>query len=170
VKRFENPSDARFLTFSCYCRLPLFSNDAIKDTFVCSLEHTRTRHAFLLHAWVLMPEHVHMVIRCHAGSTVPDVLRTLKTGLAKRVIARWRELDAPILAKITTAKGKPRFWQRGGGYDRNLAMGAELFEKIDYIHANPVRRGLVSRPEEWTWSSAKWWLGMREGQTPCDHV
>ncbi len=170
MKRIEHPNHARYLTFSCYQRLPLFVNDAIKDVFVEQLRATRREHEVLLHAWVVMPEHVHMVVRAHAGSSVPDVLRTLKTGVAKRVIARWRELDAPVLGKIEDPRGAVRFWQRGGGYDRNLVMGAELFEKIRYVHENPVRRGLVKHTEDWAWSSARWWSGDREGQIPCDPV
>ena len=68
--------------------------------------------------------------------------------------ARWRELRAPILARITDAQGRLRFWQRGGGYDRLVYVDGEFPEKLGYIHTNPVRRGLVTRPELWRWSSA----------------
>ena len=51
-----------------------------------------------------------------------------------------------------------RFWQRGGGYDRNLRSVADVHEKINYIHGNPVRRGLVGGPEEWLWSSYRSWM------------
>ena len=51
-----------------------------------------------------------------------------------------------------------RFWLRGGGYDRNLRSVSDVHEKIQYIHANPVRRGLVVNPEDWLWSSARAWL------------
>lgn len=150
--------------------LPLFANDAIKDLFVEMLRSTRERHDFLLHAWVVMPNHVHMVIRCHADSSVTDVMRTLKTGVARHVIDRWKELRAPILSRITDQNDALRFWQRGGGYDRNIIQGPELTEKIQYIHANPVRCGLVSRPEEWAWSSARWWAGIRENELACDQI
>ena len=168
MRRHEHPNHARFLTFSCEHRLPLFDNDAIKDKFVHQLRRTRERHAFLLHAWVVMPEHVHLLIRFPGPATVPDVLRTLKTGLAKRVVARWRELDASVLGKITDERGNARFWLRGGGYDRNVFSAKEVEEKIAYIHANPVRRGLVERPEDWAWSSARWWQGRRDDELPCD--
>jgi hypothetical protein len=54
-----------------------------------------------------------------------------------------------------------RFWQPGGGYDRNITSIAALRAMIDYIHANPVRRGLVAKPEDWEWSSACWYAGAR---------
>jgi len=168
VRRIENPNHARFLTFSCFRRLPLFSNDVIKDAFVDQLSRSRERHGFLLHAWVVMPEHVHLIVRCPGGSTVTDLLRTLKTGHAKRVLARWKSLDAKILPSILDSEGNPKFWQSGGGYDRNLVHGDELFEKVRYIHENPDRRGLVTTLAEWQWSSARWWAGERDGQLPCD--
>ena len=57
--------------------------------------------------------------------------------------------------------GKVRchFWQDGGGYDRNIISPQALWSTIQYIHANPVRRGLVGHPSEWEWSSARWWNG-----------
>jgi putative transposase len=50
-----------------------------------------------------------------------------------------------------------RFWQRGGGYDRNIWSLGEVLEKVRYIHENPLRRGLVDRPEQWPWSSWRAW-------------
>jgi len=50
-----------------------------------------------------------------------------------------------------------RFWQRGGGYDRNISSVKELLEKIGYIHLNPIRRKLVGLPEDWQWSSFRAW-------------
>jgi len=62
LKRIEHPNHIRFLTFSCYQRLPLFGNDAIKDAFVVHLDSSRARAGFRIHAWVVMPEHVHLLI------------------------------------------------------------------------------------------------------------
>ncbi|MCC5824174.1 MAG: hypothetical protein LAT64_04195 [Phycisphaerales bacterium] len=98
------------------------------------------------------------------------MLRTLKTGLAKRVIARWRELSAPVLEKITDPNGQARFWQRGGGYDRNIFTMDEFHEKLVYIQANPVRSGLVDHETGWKWSSTRWWAGDRADAVPCDNL
>jgi len=171
LKRQEIPNQARFLTFSCYQRLPLFNNDKIKDSFVDHLESTRTRTQFKLFAWVIMPEHIHLLI----WPDLPDypaskVAWHLKRNFAKEIIARWKELDAPILSKIRIQDDKHRFWQPGGGYDRNIIDSHELPEKISYIHSNPVRRKLVTHPEDWNWSSAKWYAGDRDNQLPIDDI
>ena len=74
-------------------------------------------------------------------------------------------MNAPEwLTRITVREGKRtrrRFWQPGGGYDRNVVQFTTLQKMIDYIHMNPVRRGLVERPEDWHWSSARWYAGIR---------
>jgi putative transposase len=61
-----------------------------------------------------------------------------------------------------------RFWQPGGGYDRNITSIEALRAMIDYIHANPVRRGLVARAEDWEWSSARWYAGLRPVKVEMD--
>ncbi len=166
VRRFED-GRARFVTFSTFDRLPLFQNDAIKDRFAESLAAARKRENFELYAWIVMPEHVHLLIRSTAQPLAP-ILAGLKSGFAKSVLTRWRALDAPVLARITDRSGRPRFWQRGGGYDRNIRDDDEFHEKISYIHANPVRRGLVVSPTHWKWSSARWYEGDTSGPVPID--
>jgi putative transposase len=86
----------------------------------------------------------------------------LKRPFAALVLGRWRRLDAAILARVRDRRGQAHFWLGGGGYDRNIISDRELHEKFQYIHNNPVERGLVARPEDWAWSSARWYE-RREG-------
>jgi putative transposase len=126
--------------------------------FVQYLVKAKERLGFRLYAWVLMPEHFHLLMRPRSSDQrAAEILRGIKAGFAKIVIRRWRELDAPILKRITDSAGRTRFWQTGGGYDRNLFSEQEVIEKIAYIHRNPVRRGLSVSPCEWRWSSAGWY-------------
>jgi putative transposase len=167
-KRYETPGEARFLTFSCYRRLPLFNNDKIKDAFVATLADARHRHGFELIAWVVMPEHVHLLLVPRLPEhPVSLVLQSLKHIFARQVIGRWTELDAPILPQITDEHGKRRFWQRGGGYDRNLVSAKQIEDKAEYIHRNPVTRGLVPQPTDWRWSSAGYYAGLGDGILPA---
>jgi len=160
LRRIEEATHARYLTFSCEKRLPLFSNDRIKDAFVEQLTLTRSRLQFQLFAWVIMPEHVHLLMQTgDAGCSVTQVLQSLKRPFATKVLARFRELEAPILNRLTDAQGMHHFWLRGGGYDRNIVSTQELMEKVGYIHANPCRRDFVARPTDWAWSSARWYAG-----------
>jgi putative transposase len=148
--------------------LPLLGRAAIRDVFVAALMTSKRRHGFEIFAWVVMPEHVHLMVRPREGALLADGLRSVKTSVAKRVVGRWRELEAPVLDRITTGGGAVRFWQKGGGFDRNVRDQEEFCREVRYIHENPVRRGLVDRCEDWRWSSVRWWMGDREGEIECD--
>ncbi len=158
MRREDRLGEARFVTFSCYKQFPLFQNDKIKQVFVDRLKKVRDDYQCQLVAWVVMPEHVHLfVIPKLPEFPLHRFLSALKRPIAEQVVRRWRELDAPVLKRLVDAQGRVRFWQRGGGYDRYIVSDEELFEKIDYIHENPVRRGLVDRAVDWLWSSAAWY-------------
>ncbi|HEX2836905.1 MAG TPA: transposase [Phycisphaerales bacterium] len=168
MRRWEVPGDIRFITFSCQRRLPLLGNPAIRDVFAQSLDAARRRHGFSLYAWVVMPEHVHLLVRPRPDHRLDAVLRGLKTSVAKRVVARWRELDAPILRDIMAQDNSVRFWQKGGGFDRNVRDSSEFCREVHYIHRNPVERELVIEPQDWHWSSVRWWMGHKGGEVECD--
>lgn len=166
LRRWENAADVRFITFSAFRRLPLLNNPRIMDLIVQRLAAVRAAHGLHLYAWVVMPEHVHLLVR-PAGSPWDAVARSLKTQVARNVLGRWRERSAPILGKIVV-KGRARFWQHGGGFDRNVRDVDEFAKAVRYIHRNPVERGLVVEPTAWKWSSARWWRGERSGEIACD--
>ncbi|MBX3375844.1 MAG: transposase [Phycisphaeraceae bacterium] len=168
MRRREIPGGLRFVTFSCQRRLPLLGRAAIRDVLTAALILTRTQHRFELFAWVVMPEHVHLMVRPRPESKLHDALRSLKTSVAKRVVSRWMDLRTPVLEQLRTGDKPVRFWQKGGGFDRNLRDMEEFCREVRCIHRNPVTRGLVERPEDWKWSSARWWMGMREGEVECD--
>lgn len=168
MRRRERIGQSRFITFSCNKRLPLLANDGICEVLLGAIARARDEHGFELFAWVIMPEHVHLLMRPADGIPLDQALKTVKLSVAKTVIARWRELNAPILDRVTDTAGSARFWLSGGGFDRNVRDATEFSKEIRYIHRNPVERGLVERPEEWKWSSVRWWMGEREGEFPCD--
>ena len=169
LRRYEVANQPRFLTWSCYQRLPLFRNDRIKDAFVRRIDLARTQTRFKLLAWVIMPEHVHLVIvPALPDFPVTTIVRALKQKFARSIIHRWSELNAPILKRIQHEEGKYRFWQRGGGYDRNLSDEDELWGKVEYIHKNPLMRALVQHPTEYPWSSAQWYSGHRDNTLSID--
>ena len=181
MHRREEPNAVRFLTFSCFHRLPLFNNHAIKSLFARELARAREKHRFRLFAWVVMPEHVHLLVAARpvvglrtgrnlfaSSSSVRVILHDLKGSVSRHVLGRWRVLRAPILGRIIDSADRPRFWQRGGGFDHNTRTEGSLLHQIGYIHENPVRRGLVKHAEEWAWSSARWYAGSRKDQVPID--
>jgi putative transposase len=168
MTRREIPGGVRFITFSCQRRLPLLSHPLAADTFAQSLDGARRRLGFELFAWVVMPEHIHLLVRPPHGVPLDRVLLSIKLGVATRVLAQWKSVGAPMLRDITRADRTPRFWQKGGGFDRNVRDTGEFMKDVHYIHRNPVERGLAERPEDWRWSSVRWWMGRRDGELECD--
>jgi len=171
LTRYEIPNQPRFLTFSCHQRLALFGNPAIRDAFAEQIAIVQQQSAFQLIAWVIMPEHVHLLI-------VPDlpdwpiskILRVLKQPFAERVIRRWKRSGAPVLDRLSIKGRCYRFWLQGGGYDRNIETDRASFETVEYIHLNPKKRGLVEWAEQWRWSSARWYAGDHTGPVRVDRL
>ena len=97
-------------------------------------------------------------------------LQAIKQSVARRAIDWLRKNRPAGLRSMETAQAdrRYRFWMDGGGYDRNVRNAKALRDIIAYIHGNSVRRGLVSRPEDWVWSSAADWAGAGQGLVPID--
>ena len=158
LKRYNTPNHARELTFSCYKKYPYFSDSIACEIFLDYLDSARKFYKFELWAYVIMPDHIHILIwPDERGYIVPKVLHSVKGHTAykykEHLILNTRESFDVYCIEI---KGKKRFkfWQPGGGYDRNLWNAKPIHSAIDYIENNPVRAELVTHPDDWRWSSA----------------
>ena len=178
-----------FLTFSCYRRRPLFRNEVYCDLFLKILERVRRRYRLVVLGYVVMPEHVHLLVSEPQRETLSTVVQALKLGFIRSlgcpgggVVGNPRSrkngetwgtptcgtltcgtLTSGILTSGILTSGKPvhpeRFWQ-ARFYDFNVWTERKRIEKLGYIHRNPVERGLVASPEQWRWSSFRWyWCG-----------
>ena len=155
---------AHQLTFSCYHRLRLLSRDRTRLWLVEALEAARKKHHFEVWAYVIMPEHVHILLY----PTEPDysmavIRQAIKQPVARQAVAFLKEHNPGLLSKLRISrKNKPdayRFWQPGGGYDRDITIGRTAWAAVEYIHRNPVRRELAAHETDWPWSSARWYAG-----------
>lgn len=143
-KSYNDPGHSHLLTFCCYRRQTYFASDDCKDVFIDCLRGSRDRLGFKIQAYVVMPEHVHLLVWPQNSATVAQILQSIKQPVSARLR---HKMPGPA----------PAFWQSGGGHDRNIFSKEAFAAAIDYIHANPVRFGLVSSPLEYTWSSANWY-------------
>jgi putative transposase len=110
----------RYLTCSCYRRQQFFAEDWVKQEFVDAMVRTHSRHGFGLIAWVVMPEHFHMLLIPRLPeSPVSAVLQMMKSSLSRRVMGQWRLTGSPRMREACSATGQRLFWQPGGGFDRN---------------------------------------------------
>jgi len=135
LERRQNTGQLHFITFSCYRRLPYLESSKSKDILEQVIERTRRSHKGTIYAYVLMPEHVHLLLSEPERHQLSSTIRVLKGESSK-------------LLKGTGV----RFWQPRY-YDFNVFTTPKLVEKIRYIHRNPVTRGLVTKPEDYRWSS-----------------
>jgi putative transposase len=140
-----------FITFSCYRRLPLLGTPRARDTFVQVLDNTRNRFGFRLVGYVVMPEHVHVLISEPALGTPSTVLQKLKQDVSRKLRAASDMSDSRL----------PQFWQRRF-YDFNVWTLKKKTEKLGYMHMNPVKRGLVTHRRDWRWSSYSFYEGEGE--------
>lgn len=126
-----------FVTFSCYRRLPYLESAQAKQIFETSLEATRQKYRFAIDSYVLMPEHVHLLVSEPEVKTLSVALQALKISVARRLSPR-------------------PFWQHRF-YDFNVFTPEKQIEKRQYMHRNPVVRGLATHPKDWPWSSYRHW-------------
>ena len=136
LKRFQQSRDVHFITFSCYRRQPKLSNPGAPSIFLSALERVRKSRQVCVYGYVVMPEHVHLLVNEPEIGTLADAMLSLKQGVARRLGLRAAE----------------SFWQTRY-YDFNVWSERKFIEKLRYIHRNPVHRELVARPEDWMWSS-----------------
>ncbi len=149
------------LTFSCYRRLQLLTDDMLGFMLTESIDLATRRHGYLLTAFVYMPEHVHLlVLPQDKASRIDQLLKAIKRPFSYRIKRLLAETGSPLLEKLTIRQRAGvqafRFWQEGPGYDRNLVTVKAALAAMAYIHLNPVRRGLVEFELDWWWSGARY--------------
>ena len=158
-RRWNEAGHAHFLTFSCFKRKSFLSKDRSRQWVIDAINKARDRHQFDVWAYVLMPEHVHLLIWPSQQSySVSSILKSVKQSVARQAL-NFVNKQAPAFLKSMEDRQPNgtvsyRFWQRGGGFDSNLTEPKTVWQTVEYIHANPVRRRLCSRPTDWIWSSA----------------
>ena len=147
-----------FITCSCYRRLPFLSTARSRDRFLSILEQTRQRYRFVVVGYVVMPEHIHLLL------TEPEVANSVDRD-ASTEAAHGARPAAETQTRETRANavclpGEPQrraFWQ-ARFYDFNVWTTKKRVEKLRYMHRNPVKRRLVESPEQWRWSSYRFYL------------
>ena len=154
LHRYYGAGYSHFITTSCYERRPLLNSPRVRDLFLNMLEQVRRRYRFVVVGYVVMPEHVHLLLTEPEHGDPSEVMKALKQGFARRLLARLRlapnHLDHLSLGQPLSEPG--RIWQ-ARFYDFVVYSEKKRIEKLRYIHGNPVKRGLVVEPQDWAWSS-----------------
>jgi len=153
LQRYYGAGYFHFITTSCYQRRPLLDTPGSRDLFLEVLEQIRQRHRFVVVGYVVMPEHVHLLFSEPDCGNPSLMLAALKQNFSHRLLRELRaQAGVRIEALWRTPVAEGHVWQRRF-YDFVVFREKKRLEKLRYMHSNPVRRGLVPRPEEWRWSS-----------------
>ena len=155
------------MTFSCYNRSPLLAPSTSKRIFENALERVRRIFGLCVYGYVVMPEHVHLLLSeplrpgaplnpsgapfkpsfgLNGEVSLADAAKSLKQGVSRRLIGE-----------------AEHFWHKRY-YDFNIRNHSQFVEKLRYIHCNPVERGLCKKPEDWEWSSFRQYATGCEGR------
>ena len=145
-----------FITCSCNRRLPFLRSARARDQFLVILEQTRRRYRFVVVGYVVMPEHVHVLITEPEVGSPSTVMQVLKQRTARSLLPRRRRRDKRQ-RELFGEEGQRAFWQ-ARFHDFNVWTAKKRVEKLRYMHRNPVKRGLVESPEQWRWSSYRRYL------------
>jgi len=150
LNRYYGAHDLHFITWSCYRRQPLLGTAALRDLLLTILEEVRRKYRFVVHGYVVMPEHVHLLITEPEGGDPSVVMKVVKQAFTRRAEKRHRrqsEAQGQLWELATDHVWQKRF------YDFNVWSERKRIEKLRYMHRNPVKRRLVEQPDQWKWSS-----------------
>jgi putative transposase len=136
--RTQQTGHQHFVTFSCWHRRLNLHSAAARDLFERSLERMRAKYGFIVIGYVVMPEHVHLLLTEPSGAPLATAIQAVKLSVARQ-------------------RPERPFWQ-ARYYDWIVYSEKKRVEKLRYIHRNPVVRGLAAQPEAWEWSSFRHYL------------
>ena len=152
-----------FVTFSVVGWIDVFSRELYKQIFVDSLKYCQDNKGLILHAWVVMTNHVHLIV-CSSSNKIENIIRDLKKYTSKQIVKAIKENNHESrkewMLNIFRFTGKNnnnnkdfQFW-RQDYHPIELSNAGKLRQRLDYLHENPVKAGLVWEPWHYKYSSA----------------
>ena len=167
LPKFDDNSYAHFITTNTYNNYPYFKDEESCQIIVGELQFYSRKYGFALIGYVIIPDHLHLLVwwdkEEKPNLSISKVMNSIKTMTAKRIKRRlFYNGDIKYMGRLTDVgqlTRRPfRLWQPGF-YDFNIYSEEKFLEKLNYIHSNPVKAGLVSSPERCKWSSHKDYFG-----------
>jgi len=173
-RNYNDPGHAHELTFSCYKGFRFLQADRTCNWLCAAIGEARLQFNIDIWGFVFMPEHVHLIIHPRDSDyDISAVRKSIKSPVGSKAIKFLKAESPEWIPRISRQRGsrvERLFWQSGGGYDRNVLKPKTLMKMLDYIHLNPVRRGLTEYAENWKWSSAAWYAGTGESPIVLDPI
>jgi putative transposase len=164
--RYYGNQDLHFITCSCYRRQAQLGSAKRRDLFLKILEEARRKYRFVVHGYVVMPEHFHLLITEPEVGDPSVVMKVVKQRFARR-LNQLRKRTASSQIALWDCTPDP-VWQKRF-YDFNVWSERKRIEKLRYMHRNPVKRGLVEQPDQWRWSSFRSYYYGEPGLVRVNH-
>ncbi len=169
--KFSNPDGIYFITFSVVDWVDVFTRDVYRDIFINSLNWSIKSKGLVVHAWVLMTNHVHMIVSRNGNPRLEDIMRDIKKFTSVKIIESIKrnpvESRKEWMLKLFNEKGvansqnqKYQFWQHGN-HPIELDNNRIIEQKLDYLHNNPIEHGFANEKECYNWSSAMDYSGLK---------
>jgi putative transposase len=158
---YDHDGRARFITFCTHNRLPLLTNDNFRSTVIEAIKEVRARTGLKLLGYVIMPNHIHLVLIPPVDGEVGFIIGEIKRKSAREIHRRLKKVNSELLVKLNVRRrgvDKFTFWQKRC-FDHNCRSEEVVWTKVKYCHDNPVRWGLVKIPGDWRWSSYNCYYG-----------
>jgi REP element-mobilizing transposase RayT len=169
--RVHDSSLPQFVTGTIVQWLPVFTTSTMCDVLVESLRFCQQHKGLRITAWVILDNHFHAVV---SAPELSDVLAQVKRFTARQIVQQlrverreWLLNQLHFFCPKHKAQSEYQVWQEGS-HPQAIRNDSVMQQKRDYIHLNPTRRGLVSAPEHWRYSSAHEWLEGSEPVLRCD--
>ena len=166
-----NQNGLHYLTLTVVGWLDVFSRQEYRDMILDSLKYCQKEKGLVVNAYVVMSNHLHLIAYAKEGFKLSAILRDFKKFTAKQIIqaitnnpkesrTSWLLTHFIEFGNLNKDNKTFQFWQRGN-HPIELESPKWIYQKIDYIHLNPVRNGLVDYPEHYLYSSARDYLGQK---------
>jgi REP element-mobilizing transposase RayT len=162
--KFHNPEGIYFISFAVQGWVDVFTRADYKNIMVENLAFCQKNKGLELFAWCIMTNHIHLIARAVGDNTMPDILRDFKKFTSKAIVKAISENPREsrkewLLQHFKTPDGY-RFW-RADNKPIELWSNTVIDQKLDYIHQNPVIEEIVSQPEDYLYSSARDYAGIK---------
>ena len=166
---YDDDGHSHFITFSCNGRRKLLNQDRCKRIVISKLESTRRNYNGMCFGFVIMPEHVHVLTRFREKGTLSLFKQEWKRQSSLALVEYFQKSRNPVLEFITDDEGHHQLWTPKQ-HDFNVWSRGKAVEKLEYMHRNPVDRGLCRRSEDWPYSSARWYASRRSVGVTLTHI
>jgi len=164
---------AHFVTFTVIDWIDFFIRNEYKDVFLTALKHYQKNNGLEVYAYCIMTSHIHLILRSESPHQLGETIKNLKGYTARtfhKLLAdenttyesrkRWLLWLMKQAGNYTSNTKGFQFWQQ---HNQPIELWSDevFFQKMDYIHLNPVKSGFVSQPEDWLYSSAGDYAGRK---------